>query len=277
MYGSDFAFVFVDTDLNQSTGFEIGGSEAAIAVVGKGNSITSSKVFRYENETWVDYDSAEASIDKYQLELSGEYAALGLVSGQTYTVTFLAQDWSGRKDDVALALPARISAGTRAFEGIMINEAYNQAKKPRDWIELYNTGTGPIDIGGYEIWVDGVPIYTFPSVTLQPGEFYVASGLNFGLTANNFVLYDSGGGIVDTLEVPNWDNTNSWGRVGSPPYASIDRMAQTPGKINKGQVAIPEFGDIALPLAIMPIMLFVIRRARKSKGERKGQGGTQLG
>jgi hypothetical protein len=277
MYGSDFAFVFIDTDLNQSTGFEIGGSEAAIAAVGKGNSITSSAVFRYENDTWIDYGPVRAAIDAYQLEMSGAYSALGLASGSMYTVTFLAQDWSNRQDEVALALPARITAGTRAFGGIMINELYNQAKKPHDWIEIYHTGTAPIDIGGYEIWVNGVAVYTFPSVILQPGEFYVAYGLNFGVDTYSYVLYDSSGGIVDTMQVPNWDNTNTWGRVGSPPYASIERMAGTPGKLNKNQVAIPEFGDLALPLAIMPIMLFVIRRARNSKGEKKGQGGTQLG
>ena len=268
MYGSDFAFVFIDTDLNQSTGFEIGGSEVAIAVLGKGNSIISSEVFGYENETWVVRGSVEAAIDRFQLEMLGAYAALGLVSGQTYTVTFMAQDWSGRMDEVALALPARISAGTRAFGDIMINELYNQAKKPKDWIELYNTGPTPIDIGGYEIWVDGTLVYTFPSFTLQSGQFYVASGLDFGAIAGNFILYDDSGAVVDTMQVPNWDNSNSWGRVGTPPYASIERMAGTPGKINKGQTAIPEFGDLALPLAIMPIMLFVIRRARKSKGKK---------
>jgi hypothetical protein len=270
MYGSDFAFVFVDTDLNQSTGFDVGGSEAVLAVFGKDNSILSSKIFRYENETWVDYGPAEAAVDKYQLEMSGAYSALGLVSGQTYTVTFMAQDWSGRQDDVAMPLPARISAGTRAFENVMINEVYNKDKKPQDWVELYNTGTEPVDIGGYTHRAEGGFVYTFPSYLLQPGELYVASGLNFGPTALNFVLYDSSGGISDSMQVPNWDNSNSWGRTGSPPYASVIRMAPTPGKINKGQVAIPEFGDLALPLAIMPIMLFVIRRTRDSERKKKG-------
>jgi hypothetical protein len=277
MYGSDFAFVFIDTDLNQSTGFDIGGSETAIAAVGKGNSITSSAVFRYENDTWIDYGPVRAAIDAYQLEMSGAYSALGLASGSMYTVTFLAQDWSNRQDEVALALPARITAGTRAFGGIMINEVYNQVKKPHDWAELYNTGPDPVDIGGYELWVDGVPVYTFPSVTLLSGEFFETPGLNFGPVPIDFVLYDSQGGIVDAMQVPYWEVPSSWGRIGSPPYASIAKMPPTPGKINKDQVAIPEFGDLALPLAIMPIMLFVIRRARNSKGEKKGEGGTQLG
>ena len=262
-YGSDFAFVFIDTDLNKSTGFEVGGSETALAVVGKGNSIMSSEAFGYENETWVQAGSVDAAIDAYQLEISSMYSLLGLVPGQTYSVTFVAQDWSGREDRMASALPARISAGTRAFNGIMINEVYNQAKKPHDWIELYNTGTSPVDLGGYQIWVDGVPIYTFPSIVLLPGELFVASGLNFGLNTLNYVLYDTDGGVVDQMQVPNWDNTNSWGRVGSPPYPNIEKMAPSPGKINKGQVPIPEFGDMVLPLAIVPIMLFAIRRAKR--------------
>ena len=270
MYGADFAFVFVDTDSNQSTGFSVGGSETAVAILGKGNSILLSRAYKYVGDGWIDIGPVDAAVDKYQLETSANYSQLGLVQGQVYTVTFMAQDWSGREDEVALALPARISAGTRAFGGIMINEVYNQAKKPHDWIELYNTGPTPVDIGGYEIWADGVPLYTFPSVTLQPGEFFVADGLNFGANPLSFVLYDSQAAIVDTMQMPNWDNTNSWGRVGAPPYSNIDRMNPSPGKINKGQVAIPEFGDLLLPISIMPFMLFVIRRSKKSKKQKKG-------
>ena len=267
MYGSDFAFVFVDADLNQSTGFEVGSSETAIAVVGKGNSIIASEAFRYEDGNWISAGSVDAAIDAYQLEISGLYSTLGLVPGQTYPVTFMAQDWSGREDTMGVALPARATAGTRAYPGILINEVYNQAKKPHDWIELYNTGTTPVDLTGYEIWVDGVLIYTFPSVILLPGEFFVASGLNFGVDTLSYVLYDSDGSVVDQFQVPNWDNVNSWGRTGSPPYPSIDKMAPTPGKINKGQVPIPEFGDVVLPLAIIPIMLIAIRWAKRPRGK----------
>jgi hypothetical protein len=277
MYGSDFAFVFIDTDLNQSTGYEVGGSEAAVAVVGKDNSIISSAAFRYENGTWVEYGSVDAALDNYQLEVSGAYSILGLAPGQTYTLTFMAQDWDDRQDEVAMALPAKISAGTRSFGGVMINEVYNTVKKPRDWVELYNTGTTPVDLNNYQLWVDGTLVYTFTSVILQPGALYVVTGLDFGTLAMNFELFDAGHVSRDSMQVPNWDNANSWGRTGAPPYASVVKMAPTPDKINKGQVAIPEFGDLLFPIAIMPIMLFVIRRTRKTKGQEKGSGGTQLG
>ena len=269
VYGADFAFVFIDIDQNQSTGYEIGGAEAAIAVLGKDNQIVSSRVFKYVGDGWLDTGEASAAIDMYQLEASANYSSVGLVSGETYTVTFMAQDWSGRVDEVALALPARITAGTRAFGGVMINEIYNQAKKPHDWLELYNTGPTPIDLTGWEIWVDGVFMYTFPSVTINPGGFFVTPDLNFGTSPDNFLLIGSDGLLVDQITVPTWQGTNTWGRIGSPPYDAIGTMAATPGKINKGQVAIPEFGDLLLPITIMPIMLFAIRRAKGTLRNRK--------
>ena len=125
--------------------------------------------------------------------------------------------------------------------------------------------------------VNGDPFYTFPSVILQPGELYVSTYFAFDPTDIVFELEESDGTPVDAMSVPGWDNAVCYGRTGAPPYASIEKMAPTPGKINKGQVAIPEFGDLLLPLAIMPFMLFVIRRTRKSKGREKGSGGTQLG
>ncbi|MGQ9588615.1 MAG: lamin tail domain-containing protein, partial [Thermoplasmata archaeon] len=261
MYGADFAFVFIDIDRNQRTGFYVGGSEASIAVVGKGNEILSSRLLAYEDGKWIDIGKAEAAIDLYQLEVSAPYSAIGLVSGQNYPITFLAQDWSGRMDDIAVALPARITAGTSAYGGILINELYNKDQgKPTDWIELYNTGTVPINIGGWELWVNGVLVYTFPSVTINPGEFYVARNLDFG-RGTNFMLIDSSGSTVDQCVAPGW-NERSWGRTGSPPYDSWTTMTPTPGSINQGQVPIPEFQDAAVPLAIVPIMLFAIRRAR---------------
>jgi archaellum component FlaF (FlaF/FlaG flagellin family) len=268
-YGADFAFVFIDTDQNQSTGYEVGGAEAAIAVIGKDNSIITSKVFIYDSSGWIEIGTAQAALDMYQLEASVNYTAIGLMPGETYTVTFMTQDWSGRKDEVALALPARISAGTRSFGTIMINEIYAQSKKPHDWVELYNTGTTPVDISGWQIFVDGVPVYTIPAGTvMQPGSLYVTSDFNFGIPASTFQIID-GGVVVDTMTIPSWDNSNSWGRTGAPPYGLVVKMTPSPGKINKGQVAIPEFGDLLLPITIMPTMLFAIRRVRRSRESRK--------
>jgi hypothetical protein len=149
----------------------------------------------------------------------------------------------------------------------MINEVYNQNTKPHDWIEFYNTGSTPQDLTGMQLYVDGILVYSFPSVTLAPGQFYVVDNLNFGSRAGNFVLM-AAGSVVDQMNVPGWSSKNSWGRIGGPPYSLISPMAPSQGKINKGQVAIPEFSDLLLPIAIMPFMLFVIRRA---KGARAGK------
>jgi len=269
MLGADFAFVFIDTDMNQSTGFYIGGSEAAVVIVGKGGRILSSEVLTLERGLWNSVGPAEAALDNYQLELSASYDALGLVQGAMYTVTFVAQDWSGRQDDIALALPARTTAGTRGFGGIMINEVYNKGAAPGDWIELYNTGSEPITISGWSLYVNGVLTYTFPSVTILPGQFYVAYNLDFK-KGTNFVLTDASGAIVDQLQVPYWQQEKSYGRTGYPPYSQTTQMSPTPGAINQGQVPIPEFGDLLLPIAIMPVMVFLFRRIR---GGRRKSGG----
>jgi hypothetical protein len=274
MYGSDFAFVFIDTDHNQSTGFEYGGSEIAISIAGKGNSIWASKYYEYANSLWLERGLVDAAIDSYQLEVSAPYSALGLVAGSTYTVTFMAEDWSGRQDEVAVPLPARVTAGTRAFGSIVINEIYNTAPPngSNDWVEFFNTGTDPIDLTGWVLYADGVVVYTFPSIILLPGEFFVATGLTLVKTTN-FVLSDNTGSIVDQVSVPYWA-VKSYGRTGSPPYATWSTMRPTPGSINVGQV-IPEFSHLAMPLAIVPIMLIAIRRARLAKARKKVRGDEQ--
>jgi hypothetical protein len=265
MFGADFAFVFIDTDRNQSTGYDIGGSELSIVVVGKGNSILSSVASMYVGGDWVELGPIEAAIDSYQLELSSSYSTLGLTPGETYTITMLAQDWSGRQDDIALPLPARIIAGTRAYPGILINEVYSRAPPGggNDWIELYNTGSTSINLSGWRLYVDGVLAYIWPTMTVAPGEFYYMGGLSFG-KSTNFVLTNDSGVIIDQITTPSWKGT-SYGRMGSPPYSTWDFMTPTPGAVNIGQNPIPEFGDLTLPVAIVPLLLIAIRRAKNAK------------
>jgi len=274
MYGVDFAFVLVDTDGNESTGFYIGGAERAISVAGKGNTLLASKYYIYDNGEWLEGGVVDAAIDSYQLEVSAPYSALGLVPGITYRVTFMAEDWSGRQDEVSVPLPARISAGTRAYPGIVINEIYNTAppKSASGWIEIYNTGTEPVDLTGWVIYADGVVVYTFPSIVLLPGDFFVATDLLLG-KSTNYVLSDNLGSIVDQVTTPGWV-VKSYGRTGSPPYATWDTMTPTPGSINVGQVPIPEFSQLVVLVAIVTIMLIAIRRARRA-GRSREVGGDE--
>ena len=275
LYGADFAFVFIDADHNMSTGFEVGGAEVALAVVGKGNSILTSKYLLLERGAWVETGDAEAAVDSYQLEVSASYSSLGLTPGETYTVTMLAQDWSGRMDDIALPLPARFGSGARAYPGVIINEIYSRAPPGggNDWIELFNTGATAVTIGGWQVWLDGLLVYTYPTVTLQPGQLYVTSRLSFGKSVN-YLLTDSSGNIIDQVTTPDWQG-RSYGRIGYPPYSSWALMTPTPGSMNVGQY-IPEFSPVLIAAAIVPIVLIAIRRARaraprKPADERGGE------
>jgi hypothetical protein len=196
-----------------------------------------------------------------QLEISASYGLLGLTPGVTYSVTFMAEDWSGREDGISVPLPARVSAGARGYPGIIMNEIYSKAtpKKSDDWLELYNTGTQPISLLGYELWVDGRLIYTFPNIIILPGQFYVLSGVDFqrGLT---FVLTDQLGTTTDQVTMPG--NQGTYGRVGAPPYSQWANVRPTPGAINQGQQPIPEWGNVLAVVAIVPIIMIAIRRAK---------------
>jgi len=271
MLGADFAFVFIDTDHNQSTGYSVGGSEVSIAVVGKDNSILSSLAYRYASGSWIEIGPVEAAIDSYQLELSSSYLTLGLMPGETYSMTMVAQDWSGRQDEVDLPLPTGIAPGSRAYGGILINEVFSRAPitQNNDWIELYNTGTTAIDITGWKLFyydatVPGwVLTYTWPSVTIQPGTFCLSPYLNFK-KFTDYVLTNESGSIIDSVSCPTWQD-KSYGRNGSAPYSTWAPMTPTPGAVNVGQNPIPEFGDLILPVAIVPILLIAIRRAKSAK------------
>lgn len=56
--------------------------------------------------------------------------------------------------------------GLRDYQGVL-----------QDWIEIYNPDTQPVDLTGWQL-KDGSSTWTFPAVTLGPGEFHVvfASG-----------------------------------------------------------------------------------------------------
>ena len=259
--GSDFAFVFIDSDLNHSTGYQVGGSEVSIAVFGKGNTILSSRMYMFEDSEWVDRGSISAAIDLYQIEIGATYSDLGLNSSVRYPLTFMTQDWSGRNDNVSVIMPARLTARTDAYGGIIMNEIWSQ-KKANDWIELYNTGTTPISLAGWTLEVNDVVVYTFPAITIQPGQLYVIGNLDFGY-GTNYELITSSGVVTDQVTTPYWME-KTYGRTGNPPYSSWIEMSPSKGKLNAGQVVIPEFETLIIPLAIIPIMLIAIRQRRKS-------------
>ncbi|MCJ7826927.1 MAG: lamin tail domain-containing protein [Demequinaceae bacterium] len=268
MHGVDRAFVFIDTDQNQSTGYVVGGSEVSMVVLGKDGRVISARMYTYDGSDWIPGAAVDAAIDGYQLELGAGMAGLGLEAGSVYTVTFAAEDWRGYADDLMVYMPTQMPYGFREFGGVIINEVFNTSppNPSSDWIELYNTGSEPVSREGWMLFVDENLIYTFPAVILQPGELYVAGNLEF-LRGTRFVLTDAGPlTIIDSVTLPFW-KIESYGRIGTADdeYASWDGMEPTPGVINTGQVPIPEFGEVLIPLAIVPIMLFAIRRAREPR------------
>jgi hypothetical protein len=70
--------------------------------------------------------------------------------------------------------------------------------------------------------------------------------------------------------LPSSWKTTSYGRTGTYPYDNWTWMTPTPLAINDGQVPIPEFGDLLIPLAIMPIMFIAIRRSKRASPGREG-------
>jgi hypothetical protein len=258
MYGADFAMVFIDTDLNQSTGYELGGSEAAIAVVGKDNRIMSSVALSYVSGQWSLLGPVEAAVDRYQLEMGAAYSLLGLTSGTTYPMTFVTEDWRSSQDAISIAFTARVSAGTRAYGGILLNEIMSRPGA-NDWVELFNTGTTAITITGWRLYVDGVLKYTFPTVTIQPGGFYVSPMTLDFAKGTSYQLLDASGAMIDSVsDAPGWQE-KTYGRTGFAPWNTWANGNLTPGAPNTGQV-IPEFSDALAAAAIVPIMLIAIRR-----------------
>lgn len=272
LFGADFAYAFIDLDGNESTGFRIGGAESAVTVVGKNGQVMSANAYAYLNGSWLLAGPVDAAVDDYRLEIGASFEALGMSAGEVYRVTFMAQDWRGSEDTAVAALPARILADARSFGGIVINEVYSSVPAlSNDWVELYNTASMPIDISGWRIYADGVLKYTIPAGTiLGSGAFFVTPDLDFA-KARAYTLTDQYGNVIDSVTLPSW-MSRSYGRTGSPDsdYDTWAWMVPTPGEINQGQIPIPEFGDIIAPLAIVPIIFFVIRRTRGVRENARG-------
>jgi len=85
---------------------------------------------------------------------------------------------------------------------VRINEIESDQGTPGDWLELFNTGTTPIPLGGYQVRDnDDTHRYTIPAGTTIPaGGFLVIneSVLGYGLgTADQARLFSPGGALLD--------------------------------------------------------------------------------
>jgi hypothetical protein len=121
-----------------------------------------------------------------------------------------------------LALVAVVSLLFGQAAGVvLLNEMeVNPPEAGFDWVELYNTGEGAVDIGGWTViitdgaWEERIIV---PESTIIEGKgFYVARGRpGWHHQDSGFaVLYDTSGRIVDDTPVrtDSLDNDFTWGR-----------------------------------------------------------------
>ncbi|MEO0311082.1 MAG: hypothetical protein RIQ89_739 [Bacteroidota bacterium] len=113
-----------------------------------------------------------------------------------------------------------------------INQYYDNNNKYEDWIEIYNSGSSAVNLGGYHLSDDQVNTlkYTIPATANVPANGFIrfwCSGrnnavsthyhTNFKLsqTKNNpefLVLSDPSGVVIDQVEVFKHQAGHSWGR-----------------------------------------------------------------
>jgi hypothetical protein len=119
-----------------------------------------------------------------------------------------------------------ISFSAYAGESVVINEIFAQGKGKRpDWIELYNQGNTPIDLGGYTLTDSrkNPSKWTIPESTIIRSHDFVLffadkknfeNHTNFKLDAGGeFVgLYDPSGKCIDSFAYTNLPQPGSWRR-----------------------------------------------------------------
>lgn len=273
LLGADIAGAILDTDLNLSTGAnasDLMGADYLVFIAGKKGRILSSELYRWEGDRdtgeWKSVGSVRFAIDISRIEFAFNISWIGLGDLDVAAVAFFMTDWKEGADMSDSILPLakwQAELYSRAFGGIIINEVYN-VRGELDWVELYNTGSTPISLSDWRLYDGKRLIAVLPDIVLNPGEFYVISDLDLNKLVE-LKLYDSSGRMQDAVKAPESPWPRSWGRIGDPPYHKWAWLNPTPGELNPGQVAIPEFSSIILPILAV-IGFFVLGRNRKRKG-----------
>jgi hypothetical protein len=102
---------------------------------------------------------------------------------------------------------ANVTVLERALPALALSEVDydNDGADHSEFIEIVNLDTGPVGIGGlelYAIWADGTATLeaTLPNLTLSPGEFHVEwFNERLGNGPNGVVLSDASGNAFDVL------------------------------------------------------------------------------
>jgi hypothetical protein len=270
--GADMAGAMLDTDLDPSTGASFSdtlGVDYLVLISGKKGRIIQSELYAWDtsqgNATWVFVERVRSAIDSKRMELAFSFSSLSMSDLDVAAVSFFMTDWKQATDFSDGILPLakwQIGMYSKAFGGILINEVFNK-KGTADWIEFYNTGTLPIILTGWVVYDGTTAIYTFGMITINPGNFFVVTGLSIS-KKGGLRLADAGGLLIDSVKAKEDHGGKSYSRIGSPPYSNWRDVVATPGAINTGQVPIPEFSDILVPLIGM-IGLFTFMRTHRRR------------
>lgn len=116
-----------------------------------------------------------------------------------------------------------------------------------DWIEIINTGSSSVNLGGYSLskTADSTGVFTFPDMTLGAGEcilLYADGKLSetveaemhvpFRLSSSGdtLMLFNAGGTAIDTVNIPSLNRDQSYIRVDGTHWQQSDMP--TPGAAN---------------------------------------------
>lgn len=154
------------------------------------------------------YDASEAPIDD-----SGPWTGHAAINGDAALAT-LSRCPNGVGDFV-LSHPTKGASNECVLPDIAINEIESNGDST-DWVEIINTGAGPIDIGGWTL-MDNDPIGHAADVTpveagttLEPGALFVFDGgkhFSFGLGKDEVASVRNASGV--TVAEHSWaDHAN---------------------------------------------------------------------
>lgn len=111
---------------------------------------------------------------------------------------------------------------------VVMNEIYSRGTVDNlDWIELYNSGTTPVDIGGYKIYDSGGNTNPEKKMVIAAGTSIPAKGFfvivtdidkslnGFGLSSSGEEVWleDKTGKVIDNLVFPSMETNQSYSRI----------------------------------------------------------------
>ncbi|WP_201297500.1 lamin tail domain-containing protein, partial [Bacillus altitudinis] len=144
---------------------------------------------------------------------------------------------------------------------VRINEVESQDGTPGDWVELTNTGSTTVDLGGYVLRdSDDDHAYTIPAgTTVAAGGFTVLDEAAFGFglgKADSARLFDARGAVVDST---SWTAhaTTTYGRNpdGTGDFAETARARSSDSTHRRSTAVSPAFGrsaDVTAPRPTRP-------------------------